>query len=352
MLCPEPLENIAFLDTPIKEMAEWTKITLRIWKKIQSAFGLPGTLSPLASIGLMRTFTPNNMDSGFGRWSDCGLKYLYQLVKDGHLKTFTQLESEFNLPRTDFFRYLQLRSFMTTHKEWGKLIRPTSIEKFLIKQLSHEDRKIISKLYNIFLSTTKAHNSEHIRQRWEAETNREISVDTWKEICTEAHLATNSNTWREFKWKVITRFFRTPTITSKIGPAHCNSCWRNCGTENANHTHIFWLCPKLNPFWKDVFDALREVFKRNIPQTPIITLLGAIPEGLEGRDVKYLLNILLTAALKCITIRWLKPDPPTYNVWIQKIWDIYQMEQITYSLRLQKPIFIKRWKPVIALITQ
>ena len=77
-----------------------------------------------------------------------------------------------------------------------------------------------------------------------------------------------------------------------------------------------------------------------------------MPEGLDGRAKKYLLNILLTAALKCITIKWLKPDPPTYNIWIQKVWDIYQMEQITYSLRLQKSIFTKRWGPVSALLIQ
>uniref|UniRef100_A0A3B5B7K0 Uncharacterized protein n=1 Tax=Stegastes partitus TaxID=144197 RepID=A0A3B5B7K0_9TELE len=44
---------------------------------------------------------------------------------------------------------------------------------------------------------------------------------------------------------------------------------------------------------------------------------------------KYLLNILTTAALKTITIEWLKPEPPSYNTWIQKVWDIYQTEQIT-----------------------
>lgn len=42
----------------------------------------------------------------------------------------------------------------------------------------------------------------------------------------------------------------------------------------------------------------------------------------------------------------------TYNVRDQKIWDIYQMEQITYSLRLQKPAFTKRWKTVIVLLIQ
>ncbi len=196
------------------------------------------------------------------------------------------------------------------------------------------------------------HNSQQIRHRWEAEMNNDIAVDTWEEICTEAHRATNSNSWREFKWKVITRFFRTPEITAKMGLKRCGSCWRNCGKDNANHTHIFWLCPKLSLFWKEVFDALKAVFKQDIPQSPTIALLGAIPMGIDRKDENDLINILLTAALKYITIKWLKPDPPTHNVWTQKVWDIYQMEQFTYLLRLQKPIFIKRWTPVMTLLIQ
>ena len=86
-------------------------------------------------------------------------------------------------------------------------------------------------------------------------------------------------------------------------------------------------------------------FQQDIPQDPTVAPLGAMPEGLERRANEYLLNTLLTAALKCITIKWLKPGPPTYNIWTQKVWDIYQMEQITYSLRLQRSIFTKRWAP-------
>ncbi|KAF3844501.1 hypothetical protein F7725_007664 [Dissostichus mawsoni] len=74
--------------------------------------------------------------------------------------------------------------------------------------------------------------------------------------------------------------------------------------------------------------------------------------GLEERSKTYLLRILLTVALKCITIKWLKPEPPTYNCWIQRVWDIHHMEQITYLLRLQKNILIKRWAPVMHLLIQ
>ena len=305
----------------------------------------------------MKTFTANNLDTGFRKWSDMGFVYLHQLFNEDNLKTFEQLRRDFDLPKTDFFRYLQLRTFLTTHKEWGKLLKRTPLEGFLIEiQMGNEDKKTISKLYNIFLSMN-LHNSLQIKQRWEAEMNTVIPQNTWEGMCTEAYLVTNSNTWREFNlilWKIITRFFRTPEILAKMGPTHSNLCWRNCWTRAANHTHIyiFWLCPKLNIYWREVFDALKEIFQQDIAQDPTVALLVAMPEGLDGRTKKYLLNILLTAALKCITIKWLKPDPPTYNIWTQKVWDIYQMEQITYSLRLQKSIFPKRCGPVSALLIQ
>lgn len=64
-------------------------------------------------------------------------------------------------------------------------------------------------------------------------------------------------------------------------------------------------------------------FIRDIPQDHRAAQAGIISKGLRGRVKKNLLNILLTAALNCITIR--------NQTWIQTGWDLYQMEQITYS---------------------
>lgn len=354
-LCARPLQTLLFLDIPLNEvqMSEWTRATLKIWRKIKLSFGLPKVISALTNIGFIKDFAPSHSDTRFQRWSERHrLKNLYQLHKEGIFKSFNQLREEFTLPNTDYFRYLQLRSFLTKHKDWNKLVTPTPIENFLIRlQAGNCDKKIISNAYQIFLDLD-TNNTLRMKERWETEMNLAISEDAWEEICTEAHLVTNSNMWREFKWKVITRFFRTPEIISKMGPPHSDRCWRNCSTLIGNHTHIFWSCPKLKAFWEEVFKALIEIFHQPLPKDPKVALLGVIPEGIEGRAKRYLLQILLTAALKCITIKWLNLDPPTYSMWIQKVWEIYQMEQITYSLRLQKDAFIKRWSPVMPILMQ
>lgn len=47
-------------------------------------------------------------------------------------------------------------------------------------------------------------------------------------------------------------------------------------THTANHTHIFQLCTKLSVFWREVFDAIRELFQQDIPQDPTVVILGTI----------------------------------------------------------------------------
>ena len=70
----------------------------------------------------------------------------------------------------------------------------------------------------------------------------------------------------------------------------------------------------MGTFWEEVFETLNEVFDGNIPMDPMVALQGLLPKEIEGRAKTYLVHILLATAIKCITMRWLKPDPPTYNM--------------------------------------
>lgn len=70
-----------------------------------------------------------------------------------------------------------------------------------------------------------------------------ISDEIWEGVWTEAHGATNSNTWQEHKWKIISRYFRTLDVVAKIDPNTPSLCWRNCSSAVPNHTHIFLVMP-------------------------------------------------------------------------------------------------------------
>ena len=57
---------------------------------------------------------------------------------------------------------------------------------------------------------------------------------------------------------------------------------------------------------------------------------------------KKLLAILLAASKKSVTRKWLKVEPPTIDEWIEIVNEIYVMEKISFSLKLEKEKF-KIW---------
>lgn len=57
-------------------------------------------------------FLPGTEDPQFKVWSQKGLTTLHDLFDGNILMSFDQLTNKYNIPRQDFFRYLQLRDFV------------------------------------------------------------------------------------------------------------------------------------------------------------------------------------------------------------------------------------------------
>ncbi|KAF7643008.1 hypothetical protein LDENG_00246630, partial [Lucifuga dentata] len=66
---------------------------------------------------------------------------------------------------------------------------------------------------------------------------------------------------------------------------------------------------------------------------------------------KCLFRILSAASKKAITKKWLKPEIPSINDWIDVIYKVYIMERITLSRRLQQDKFEEVWEKWIRYIT-
>lgn len=82
----------------------------------------------------------------------------------------------------------------------------------------------------------------------------------------------------------------------------------------------------------------------------MIAILGVKPVEIHSRKNIYLLQILLAAAKKAITIKWLKKETPNYSESLTILKNIYTMEKIIYVLRLQNDFFIDRWTPLMSII--
>ena len=134
--------------------------------------------------------------------------------------------------------------------------------------------------------------------------------------------------------KIVVRYSRTPYITGR-----------------SRTSATIWSCKKLKKYWDDIYLALYDIFKVWIPQDPLTALLGVVPEGFERRINLYLFQILLAAATKENHCQLAEAHTvPTCQSWIERVWQLYRMEDITYNLRLQREKFLKRWSPALLIM--
>lgn len=146
--------------------------TLRIWSQFRKYFGLQeaSILSPVTS---NIAFTPSNTDTAFLLWHRNGIRCIKDLFSNNTFLSFEQLRQRFNLPRTHFFRYLQIRHF--TQKKFCSFphLSPASpIEQLL--DLNPTTRGLISNVYSM-ISSINHQMLNHLRRAWEQDLDLRFS---------------------------------------------------------------------------------------------------------------------------------------------------------------------------------
>ncbi|KAF3848746.1 hypothetical protein F7725_015243 [Dissostichus mawsoni] len=99
---------------------------LKIWNQFRRHFGLQ--ITPVsAPVHSNPLFTPSVIDRAFLIWKDLGIVSIKQLYISGIFASFDQLTQAFNLQRTHFFRYLQVRNFVRNHFPGFPALPPSTL---------------------------------------------------------------------------------------------------------------------------------------------------------------------------------------------------------------------------------
>ena len=136
----------------------------------------------------------------------------------------------------------------------------------------------------------------------------------------------------------------------QIGETVRGLCWRNCGEQLADHFHIFWSCPAIQPYWQEIIQVIQTFFGDEINCSFSTIYLGNIASHLPVRD-KYLLKLLLAASKKTVTRKWLQATPPTGTDWIDIVTNIQNMERMTFSLSLRIDKYVQYCEKWIVFVT-
>ncbi len=182
---------------------------------------------------------------GFKMWMNKGMIRIKDVYEDNILQSFESLVVKFHIPQKHFFKYLQLRSFITTCLKGSTQLPPLSILENCTLQDCYS-KGWITQLYNTLRSNQKD-CSEIKRQAWIQDMNMDISEDVWNKICLNAQTQTLNSRLRLLQYNWVMRTYITPVRLNKFNPGIPDLCFK-CGKLQGTFFHCVWECEEVQKF--------------------------------------------------------------------------------------------------------
>lgn len=254
--------------------------------------------------------------------------------------------SEYDIPKQDFYKYLQIRHLINTLKREKRLsLGLTNLEEILVKSTSLKGR--ISVIYVALLDHYSS-SLTPLRNIWQKDMGRAFDEDQWNTICQNVFSSLSCNKITEQNYKFMHRMYLTPLRLSKMFPNSSPRCHR-CKTCKGSIMHVFWECRKLKHFWKAVHDLTVKVVETPLDITPTRYLFGTeLDKTLDTIHRKRII-IISYIAKKCILLKWNQQRPPSYNLFKQILNETLRLEQCTYALKNKGEVFRRIWEPLMDL---
>ncbi|XP_055494220.1 uncharacterized protein LOC129698878 isoform X1 [Leucoraja erinacea] len=333
LLSPIKLNSIIYKKNPIIHNI------IRIWKQIKVSLKL-NNLSVLTPLLNNPAFKPSLIDNTYQQWDRLGIRKVGDMYEVGKLLSFQQLKLKFKLKDNQYFKYIQVCDFMKKYTHRFQTIFLDPLEEAM--NIKADSQKLISYFYNNILNR-ESPSTEALREDWEHELMIKISKDRWEKHLMNTHNCSINARHNLIQFKLLHRLYYSKTRLNKFYPNVSPRCDK-CLFQNANITHSFVGCTKLNTFWSDIFDIFTKLFKSRIePKTEWI-IFGIIGEDTNlNKDQNVFFNYGLIIGKKLILKFWKNTTTPTVKMWIRNMMDIARLEEMRLRLIDKYDQFLRSW---------
>ncbi len=178
--------------------------------------------------------------------------------------SFVELTQKYQLFKYDFFRFLQLRHYITKNTTHVSNCEISSIERLLFLS---SGKMSLGRFYDALCLISSA-DTQRIKTKWEEELATDIDDETWDDIWSYAKEISVCTHTREIQFKIIHRLHISPNRRHSFNPSISPLCLKR-KTEVGTLTHCLWSC--------DRFLVLREmerVFNMQLDSDPVSLVLG------------------------------------------------------------------------------
>lgn len=260
---------------------------------------------------------------------------------------FDLLQKDNNIPKSHFFRHLQVRSFAKKHFPFPQL--PPKDVLSTILELDPNGRRRVAKIYQM-LQDIDPLSWESTRLAWEKDLDITLPEAIWQKSLKRIHTTSLCIRHGLIQFKVVHRLHYSNEKLAKLYPNINPECPR-CSHNPATVGHMFWACRSLNSFWTKVFEALSYIRGVTVDPDPVIAIFGTAPSEEHFTTLQMNAIAFLTLmARRLILMQWKSVRPPSFKHWVKEVLSMIPLEKLRYSRNGSKDRFIKTWTPFIEFI--
>lgn len=318
---------------------------INVWYKVREVLKEKHSLSRFSPIWGNDNFKPGRADPGFRLWANNRLSKVEDLYNGEVMMTFEELRAKFDVPNKHFFKYLQVRSFITTAQNQKLSAPPLSIMERAISSHCYGKGQI-SFLYDMLVSGSTESSVGRLNA-WREDIQEDVSLEEWGSVCAEAHSQTVNTRLKLLQFNWLMRTYITPVKLHKFNsniPDTCIKCEQAIGTL----FHCMWECGEITKFWREVSHAIFKMLGIHLPLHPKLFILGIYPTTpIIQTKKKALINMCLLQAKRLIALSWKNLNGPHIGQWLRGMSSCLSMEKITYILKGKREAFDSIWEPFI-----
>ena len=279
-------------------------------------------------------------------WSDVqkrGLKYVYQLFKEGRYKTENEMWSEFGLSS---LRYNSLK--VSLPRDWRDFFLVNSQKDFLPVSPHNYDlscnvygKKWIKTVYNLMAEDVLLVHNKFIK--WKAELGSEFceTVTDFGQLCLDIYRITNIAKYRSFQYRILQRGIVTNVQLYQWKLIESDAC-TYCKETKESIIHLFCECPIIKKVWEDLKTFLETRFCAN----EIDLSASAIIKNRIVKVKSHVLNFVCLIVKQFIYGQRCLEKPISVHSIIGKINQIERIEKYIACKNNKQVIHVRKWHPV------
>ena len=191
--------------------------------------------------------------------------FFSDLFPDDAFISFETLCADHDIPRTHRFRFFQIRSFaqkMFTSYPY----MPPKNHLDVILEFRPSDKKQMSMIYS-YIGDLKEVTWDKVKTAWERDLGEEFSEEMWQSSLQRIHSSSMCIRHGLIQFKILHRLHYSGEKLARLFNIPDRGCPR-CSQTPTSLGHLFWTCPSLENFSRQIFDVLSRIGLSGTEITP------------------------------------------------------------------------------------